>query len=114
MIAPARFLTHSLRLSPHGPAIARILAAGIQAVDPGAAVARFVQCEKDELRIANTIYSLDMDRRTFIIAFGKASLPMAESLAKILGDRLTGGVVIPKHAAGRTLSRLTVMEGGHP
>ncbi|MDP2976751.1 MAG: glycerate kinase [Anaerolineales bacterium] len=122
MIAPARFLTHSLRLSPHGPAIARILAAGIQAVDPGAAVARFVQCEKDELRIANTIYSLDRDRRTFmvadcvtiIIAFGKASLPMAESLAKILGDRLTGGVVIPKHATGRTLNLLAVMEGGHP
>ncbi len=83
-------------------------------MDPGAAVARFVQCEKDELRIANTIYSLDRDRRIFIIAFGKAGLPMAESLAKLLGDRLTGGVVIPKHAAGRTLSRLTVMEGGHP
>ncbi|MBU2610523.1 MAG: glycerate kinase [Chloroflexi bacterium] len=114
MIAPARFLTHSLRLSPHGPAIARILAAGIQAVDPGAAVARFVQREKDELRIASNIYSLDNYRRTFIIAFGKASLPMTESLANILGDRLTGGVVIPKHAAGRTLGRLTVMEGGHP
>lgn len=122
MIAPARFLTHSLRLSPHGPAIARILTAGLEAVDPGAAVARFVQREKDNLRIADKMYSLDKDRRTFIIAFGKASLPMAESLAKILGDRLTDGVVIPKHASGRTLGlpraktrgRLTVMEGGHP
>ncbi len=114
MIAPTRFLTRSLQLSPHGPAIARILAAGLEAVDPGAAVARFVQREKDDLRIASNIYSLDNYRRIFILAFGKASLPMAESLANILGDRLTGGLVIPKHAAGRTLSRLAVMEAGHP
>ncbi len=122
MIAPTRFLTRSLRLSSHGPAIARILAAGLNAVHPGEAVGRFVQREKDELRIASNIYPLDKDRRTFIIAFGKASLPMAESLTSILGDRLTGGVVITKHATGRTSGlpraqtrgRLAVMEGGHP
>jgi len=114
MIAPARFLTRSLRLSPHGPAIARILAAGLNAVHPGEAVGRFVQRENDRLRIANKLYPLDKDQQTFIIAFGKASLPMAESLADILGDRLTGGVVIPKLAAGWTSGRLAVMEGGHP
>jgi hydroxypyruvate reductase len=114
MLAPAQFLTSSLRLSPHGTAITRILAAGLDAVDPGEAVGRFVRREKDQLRIANKVYSLEKDRRTFIIAFGKASLPMAESLADILGDRLTDGVVIPKHAEGRTLNLLTVMEGGHP
>jgi hydroxypyruvate reductase len=114
MIAPARFLTRSLRLSPHGPAIARILAAGLDAVHPGEAVGRYVQRENDKLRIANKLYPLEKDRRTFIVALGKASLPMAESLESILGDRLTGGVVIPKHAAGRTLNLLAVMEGGHP
>jgi len=114
MLASAQFLTSSLRLSPHGTAITRILAAGLDAVDPGEAVGRFVQRENDKLRIANKLYSLEKDRRTFIIAFGKASLPMAESLADILGDRLTDGVVIPKHAEGRTLSLLTVKEGGHP
>jgi len=114
MLAPAQFLTSSLRLSPHGTAITRILAAGLDAVDPGEAVGRFVRREKDQLRIANKLYSLEKDRRTFIIAFGKASLPMAKSMADILGDRLTDGVVIPKHAEGRTLSLLTVMEGGHP
>jgi hydroxypyruvate reductase len=114
MIATARFLTRSLRLSLHGQAIARILAAGLDAVDPGEAVERFVQRENDKLRIANKLYSLEKDRRIFIIAIGKASLPMAESLADILGDRLTGGVVIPKHAAGRTLNLLTIMEGSHP
>jgi hydroxypyruvate reductase len=114
MIAPARFLTCSLRLSPFGPAIARILTAGLNAVHPGEAVGRFVQRENDKLRIANKLYPLEKDRRTFIIAFGKASLLMTESLADILGDRLTGGVVIPKHAAGRTLNLLTIMEGGHP
>ena len=114
MIATARFLTRSLRLSPHGQAIASILAAGLDAADPGEAVWRFVQRENGKLRIANKLYPLEKDQRTFIVALGKASLPMAESLANILGDRLTGGVVISKHAAGRTLNLLTVMEGGHP
>jgi len=114
MIEPARFLTHSLRLSPHGAAITRIIAAGLDAVHPGEAVGRFVQYERDGLRIAGRTYSFDKDRRIFIIAFGKASLSMAESLAVILGDRLAGGVVIPKHATGRTLNLLAVMEGGHP
>jgi hydroxypyruvate reductase len=114
MIVPVQFLTRSLRLSPHGPAITRILAAGLNAVDPGEAVRRFVQRENDKLRIANKFYPLEKDRRSFIVALGKASLPMAESLAYILGDRLTGGVVIPKHAAGWISGRLAVMEGGHP
>jgi len=114
MIASARFLTCSLRLSPHGPAITRILAAGLNAVDPGEAVGRFVQRENDKLRIANKSYPLEKDQRTFIIAFGKTSLLMAESLVDILGDRLTGGVVIPKHAGGWTSGGLTIMEGGHP
>ena len=114
MIAPAQFLTRSLRLSPHGPAVARILAAGLNAVHPGEAVGRFVQRENDRLRIANKLYPLEKDRRTFIIAFGKASLPMAESLANILGGLLIDGVVIPKHTTGRTLNLLSVMEGGHP
>jgi len=114
MIAPARFLTRSLRLSPHGPAVARILAAGLDAVHPGEAVGRFVQRENDKLRIANKYYPLEKNQRIFIIAFGKASLPMADALAGILGDRLTGGIVVTKHAASRTSNLLAVMEGGHP
>jgi len=114
MIVPAQFLTRSLRHSPYGPVITRILAAGLNAVHPGEAVRRFVKREKNKLRIANLLYPLEKDQRTFIIAFGKASLPMADSLAEILRDRLTGGVVIPKHAAGWTSGRLAVMEGGHP
>jgi hydroxypyruvate reductase len=114
MIAPAQFLTRSLRLSAHGPAITRILTAGLNAVHPGEAVGRFVAREKDRLRIAKKYYSLEKGQRIFVIAFGKASLPMAESLADILGNRLTSGVVIPKYAAFRTLNPLTIMEGGHP
>ncbi len=114
MIEPARFLTHSLRLSPHGAAITRILAAALDAVQPCEAVARFVRREGNKLHIAGKSYPLSQDRRTFIVALGKASLPMAESLAAILGDSLTGGLVIPKHAPIRTLGRLTVIEGGHP
>jgi glycerate 2-kinase len=114
MISPERFLTSTLRQSPHGASVTRILSAALEAVEPGAAVRRFIQRENDILRIANISYSLSDFKRILVVGIGKASLTMAVELAGILGEQLTGGVVVTKHAAGRTVELLTVMEGGHP
>lgn len=114
MVFPESFLTSTLRRSPYGASVTRILAAALEAVEPGAAVHRIIQRKNDKLRIANSIYPLPDFKRTFIIGIGKASLSMADALAEILGDRLTGGIVVTKHATGRTSQKLTVLEGGHP
>ena len=111
---PHAFRTRSLRASPHGAAVARILSAALDGVEPGAALRRCVHRQGDELCVADKTYDLSQAGRIFIIGIGKASLPMADSLASILDNRLTGGLVVTKHASGRRLSRLAVMEGGHP
>jgi glycerate 2-kinase len=105
MIPPERFGTATLRASPHGASVTRILSAALDAVDPAAAVRR-----------AASDLDLDLEPggRIFIIAVGKASQPMADALAEILGDRLTRGIIVTKHARANSHSPFVVLEGGHP
>jgi hydroxypyruvate reductase len=117
MFSSERLVTHSLRHSSHGEAISRILAAALDAVHPGEAVRRFVRRDGDFLHVGSRSYPLSQAGRAFIIALGKASLPMTEALIEILGQRLANGVAITKHASAVLTdhqSRITVLEGGHP
>jgi len=112
-----RYLTTSLRKSPHGDKIARILAAAIDAVDPDKAVANCLKQDKNHLQVGGQSYDLNRVQRVFLIGFGKASLPMGQAAEKIIGDRLTQGVLISKtHPSKFTIrhSSLTIVEASHP
>ncbi|MEA3350550.1 MAG: glycerate kinase [Chloroflexota bacterium] len=93
-------MTNSLRTSPHGEAITRILAAAINAVDPSAAVIRNMRSRGQKLIIGEQSYDLNEYQRILIFGFGKASVPMMDATANILGDKLTTGIAITKSAAG--------------
>jgi len=94
--------------------------AALAAVEPAAAVRRALRREGDVLFVAGRRYDLTAYRRVFIVGGGKAVAPMADATAAILGDQLTGGVVITKY--GHTLKdqrpiapdRLQLLEAGHP
>ena len=122
---PDRLLTASLRALPHGPALARVLAAALDAVEPGAAVRRFLQRDGDRLTVAGQRYDLAQIDRVLLVGAGKAGAPMARAAAELLGDRLAGGVVVVKdgHAAAPTTSgetssmhhgSLSIVEASHP
>jgi len=54
---PERLLTATLRELPHGASVTRILAAAIAAVEPGAAVRRFLR--RDEKRwLPETLHTI--------------------------------------------------------
>jgi len=93
----SRFFTRSLS----DPRIARALAAALDAVEPGAAVRRYLDAKP-----------LPEVRRVYVLGLGKASLPM--SAAVINSTRVSGTLVVCKHAAGADLEPATVIEGGHP
>lgn len=114
MLSAESFLTSSLRSTPEGKSIGRILAASISAVKPGAAVERFVHWEGDLLSVSGRAYDLKSFRRVRLLGIGKASVAMAEALAEILGSRLEAELVIPKHAATNTHPQLTILQGDHP
>jgi glycerate 2-kinase len=94
---PERFFTHSLR----DERVARILGAALEAVDPDAAIARYL--------ISNP---LSASSRVFALGLGKAAVPMTRALSRF--TTLTDALVITKHASPLGLEAATVMESGHP
>ncbi len=117
---PEAFLTATLRALPHGAAVARILAAAVAAVEPGAAVRRFLHCDDDRLVAGDAVYDLNAFERVWIVGAGKASIPMTAAAVALVGGRLGGGVVVVKegHVTPEGLAvlqpRVEVLEAGHP
>jgi hydroxypyruvate reductase len=114
MIPAESFWTHSLRKQPEGSAITRILAAAIQAVEPGEAVRRHVHQNKDTLTIAGLPYDLTAYRRVYLLGIGKASVAMAEALAELVGHHLAGSLVVSKHPPAVSKFPFPIIQGGHP
>lgn len=108
---------YSLGHSPHGEAAMALLQAALAAVEPGRAVQRYVRREGDRLTVANRDYNLAAIERVWVVGGGKAATAMAAALYTILGERLTGGLVVTKygHADPRLATGpVEVVEGGHP
>ncbi|MFQ5398372.1 MAG: glycerate kinase [Anaerolineae bacterium] len=100
--------------------IAQIVQAAISAADPGAAVYRHLQRRDRAVTVHNFTHLLD-EGHVFLVATGKAALPMAAAAAEILGSDLAEGVVITKKGREGELAQtgdihpsLRVFYGGHP
>jgi len=111
---PNRLWTKSLRTSPIGDQVVNILAKALDAVDPAKAINQYMQRNNSKLRISNHSYDLEAFNRVFLIGFGKASIPMAESAIKILGNFLFDGLIITKGNNYRSELILPILEGAHP
>ncbi len=114
MINLTSFQTTTLSQHPQGEKIASILAAAIDAVEPGEAVSRFVNRDQNRLVCGDEIYNLDHYEHVYLLAFGKAAMPMSAALVEILDDKLTQGWVVPKHVSGDHDHRLIIQPGSHP
>ena len=114
MVQPEVFSTYTFTHHPHGQAITSILASAIDAVEPGMAIKRFVKRDHNEILCGDEVFHLDSYDHVYLMAFGKAALPMSSALAQVLGDILTAGWVVPKHAYGEYDSRLVIQPGSHP
>jgi hydroxypyruvate reductase len=113
-LTPEHFLTDSLKSCPVGPAITRILSASIQAVEPGAAVHKFLQKQGSQLTVMGRKYDLDSYQHVYLVGCGKAGAPMAAAVKEILGDRLSGGVVVVKEGHATQVHGVEILEAGHP
>jgi hydroxypyruvate reductase len=59
-------------------------------------------------------YNLSQYERIFVAGTGKASASMAVNLEKILGTRITKGLINVKYGHSQKLKRIRVQEAGHP
>ena len=97
MIKPVEdFLSRTLREKPWGKQVSRILAASLAAVDPAAAIHRAVQRNENILKTPVQKIKLDDFRNLYLLAIGKASIPMAVAAADLIPERLTRGSVLTK------------------
>lgn len=91
-----------------------ILEAALAAVDPSAAVCAQMQRSGDSLRVAGKAYDLAAYRHIYVVGAGKAGAPMTRAVEAVLGDCLTGGVVVVKHGHGGSTAKIEIVEASHP
>jgi glycerate 2-kinase len=91
-----------------------IFQAGVQAVEPSAAVKRYCRREGNRLLVDQEVYDLGEFKRIYVIGAGKAGAPMAQAVEEILGDRISGGIINVKYGHLAELSRVKAIEAGHP
>lgn len=91
-----------------------IFQAGLKAVDPVKAIRRYVGLDKDQLIIADKTFDLSHIENLYIIGAGKASGVMAAAMEDVLGDRITDGYVVVKYDHTADLTRISLVEAGHP
>lgn len=101
MFTSERFLTSSLRQHPHADVATDILVSAFNAVEPGAAVKKYLH--ENGIPPAQHVYALGL---------GKAACAMAEALADEI--ELTDTLIITKHASPLTIEPVSVIEGNHP
>ncbi len=101
MFSAEHFLNNTLRTHPNGQDVAQILAHVFNAVEPGAAVKKFLHENP-----------LPHGKRIFAFGLGKASCAMMNALAD--QTPLTDTLVITKHASPLIVEPVTVIEGDHP
>ena len=96
-----------------------IFKAGLAAVDPTASVTNALACSKDTIKILDgkkVIKSINIKniKNIYIVGAGKATAPMAKAVEKILGSKVSGGIISVKQGHGLKLKKTKVLEAAHP
>jgi hydroxypyruvate reductase len=97
----------------HQAHVQRIADAAVAAAEPGRLVRS--RLRHDGILVDAAGAALDLSRgAAFLVAVGKASVPMAAAASAELGGRLAGGVVISKEAPQQLPAPLVYYQGSHP
>ncbi|MDC7127237.1 MAG: glycerate kinase [Spirochaetales bacterium] len=98
--------------------LTNIFKAGVRRVDPENML--LTQCSLDgdifSVSLPERVleYNLSNYRRLIIIGAGKATAKMAKAMEKILGDRISEGLIVVKYGHTEELSIIKTLESGHP
>jgi len=98
-------------LRKHSLAIFR---AALKAADPVEAVLRHLKVDRGALVAGRKRYRLDAFRNVHVVGTGKASAAMAVAVERLLGGRISGGLINVKYGHLAKLKRIDLNECGHP
>ncbi|HMV47621.1 MAG TPA: DUF4147 domain-containing protein [Blastocatellia bacterium] len=85
----------------------------LAAIDVETVVSSHLRLDGDQLTVGDETCNLSNFSRLLVIAVGKASVPMARAAEKVLGERITDGLIVSNAVIG-SLPQLPVLLGGHP
>jgi hydroxypyruvate reductase len=91
-----------------------IFFAGLAAVEPKAAVKHFCARRKNVFTVGETKYNLDEFENVYVIGAGKAGAPMSSAVEDLIGERIAEGTVNVKYGHVARLSKVKLVEAGHP
>jgi len=91
-----------------------LLQSSVKAADPGHAMERLIRRKGHHLSVNERQYDLSQYQRIVCGGAGKASAHMAQTLERILGGYLEGGMVIVKDGYGTHTQQVQIVEAGHP
>ncbi|HEX9000135.1 MAG TPA: DUF4147 domain-containing protein, partial [Blastocatellia bacterium] len=86
----------------------------LAAIDVEAVVSANLRLEASRLSVGDEVCDLSKVSRLLVIAIGKASVPMARAAERLLGDRISDGLVVTNAVIGSLPQQLPVLLGGHP
>ena len=91
-----------------------ILHAALDAVNPARAVHAALHCDGDRLTLDDIVFDLDDFAHIYVVGAGKAAVPMTQAVEAILGEQISGGLVVTKTDHGGPTRRVEVREAQHP
>jgi glycerate 2-kinase len=84
----------------------------LYAANPGTCIHRTIQVADNVLVVAGKEYPLN--GRLIVIGAGKATPRMAQVAELVLGNKITGGLIVTKYGHALPLERIGLVEAGHP
>ena len=92
----------------------RIFQAAVRAAAPEEAVLRHARLSRNTLIAGRKHYPLNAFRSIYVVGAGKASAKMAQAVERLLGNRISCGLINVKYGHAAKLRRIEVNECGHP
>lgn len=86
----------------------------VASVNPATLIRKHLSWQSPCLTINAERIELSPSQQVFIIGAGKASACMALTAEELLGDQITGGIVVTKYDHGLPLKKIKLYEAGHP
>ena len=94
--------------------INQIVETALDSINPSNLISDNIKLNGDELKVYKKVYPLNSVKNVYVVGAGKASGFMAHEIEKLIGDRITGGVVSVYDAKKINLEKIKLIEGGHP
>ena len=108
----------ALAVHPKSTAVKQLISAALDAADPVESVRKAIRRSNEYLWIGDSVYDLGEFDHVYVVGAGKASVSMTRGVLTVLGDRVSGGVLIAKHLNHELLDgfplSIRFLQGSHP